>query len=443
MGYRPRNRGVQWGTIERPCSERGDVAMEDFLKSGILEFSAFGRGADGAVSRTFGSQSYRAAAERLRNYMAENGMKSWVDSVGNVHGLYPPDAAQLPVILVGSHLDTVPEGGMFDGLLGVLAGVECVRRLRQAHRPMRFAVHVLATNGEEGNELGGTFGSRCLVGRFDSAVPGMGEKIGKYGLSAEDIARAKMDFSRVRCYLELHIEQGNTLVRAGEEIGIVTGIVGLQRHAVTVRGVSNHAGTTMMAYRKDALVAAARMITEADRLARQYGRNLVATFSRVAVRPNALAVINNRVDMVLEVRNQDETFMEQYIQQVTAGAARTADAVFSPLVKKAPVQCDADIIGAMENACRGAKVRYRKMPSGATHDGNMLAMAVPIGMLFVPSRGGISHSKDEWTDWDQCEKGAAILYDTVVRLGDEAGEPTVPERVHAPQAGSAEWEKGL
>lgn len=397
------------------------------LKNLIIKFSAYGQEKNGAVSRTFGSDSYIKAANALQEYMDMCGMESYIDSVGNVHGIYKKADGEMAAkkeLLIGSHLDTVKEGGMFDGLLGVLAGVQCVKRIQREQRSLNCNLHIVATNGEEGNDLGGTFGSRCMMGQVE-LTPQFLEKAKKYGLEKEDIELAKMDFQSVCGYLELHIEQGKTLEETGDEIGVVTGIVGLQRYEILIQGESNHAGTTMMKYRKDALVKAAEIIRYGDSLARELGHNLVATFSKVEILPNVIAVINHQVKMILEFRNQDEAILEKYIatMQKQFSGVQGGDGIrvtFSPIVKKQPVHCNEKIIQAADRVCSRQNIPYRKMPSGATHDGNMMALNVPIGMLFVPSHGGVSHSRHEWTDWEQCELGAEVLYQTVIELSEES-----------------------
>lgn len=399
-----------------------DFISETEIREAVLQFAAYGMEPGGGISRTFGSRSYEDAARALKEYMEQEGLISYIDSVGNVHGIAQGSGARLrQELLVGSHLDTVQEGGRFDGLLGVMAGVLCCRQLRREGKQLPFDLHIIATNGEEGNELGGTFGSRCLTGKFDLNPPEIPEKLRRFSLTPEAVRKAEMDFSRAMGWLELHIEQGPTLEQMGEDIGIVTGIVGLQRYAVCVEGESNHAGTTMMEYRRDAVVRASEIICAGDALARQLGHDLVCTFSNIKIHPNATAVINNRVEMLLECRNRQEGLMEEFVSQLRQQFEGRSDVrvTFRNTVKKAPVECDSRFVHAAEAVCLKHGIACRKMPSGATHDGNMMALRVPIGMLFVPSRGGISHSKEEWTDWNQSRTGCEMLYQTILSLEEQ------------------------
>jgi hydantoinase/carbamoylase family amidase len=218
--------------------------------------------------------------------------------------------------------------------------------------------------------------------------------------------------------LELHIEQGNTLEKEQKKIGIVTGIVGLERYQVTMMGKSNHAGTTMMEYREDAVTAAARFIAAMDEKTREIGDHLVCTFSRFTITPNVLAVINREVTMVLECRNQKKERMEELASEAKRFLSGQK-AKMEPLVKKDPVDCHPAIVEQMEQVCIKQNISYRKMPSGATHDGNCFAKKMPIGMLFIPSIGGVSHCREEESAWEDVMQGISVLHDTVLRLAAE------------------------
>lgn len=385
------------------------------FKDRMLHIAQIGQEADGSISRVFGSDAYEEAAKEMQAYMRASGMESYIDSVGNVHGIYRCRQKDAKEILIASHLDTVLHGGRFDGLLGVMAGIECVRRLQEEGKELGVDVHVIATNGEEGNELGGTFGGRAMMGMLPEteAFYALAEK---YGYTKEKLAQARYDTSRCKCYLELHIEQGNLLEKEHRQIGVVTGIVGLERYFVTIDGQSNHAGTTMMEYRDDALVKAGGFIVAMDQKAREIGDRLVCTCSRLSVEPNVLAVINRQVSMVLECRNQKKERMQELIR-VAEKLLEKLHGTISCLVRKDPVDCDQRIVQTMEAVCKEKKIAYQDMPSGATHDGNSFAKKMPIGMLFVPSKNGLSHCKEEATDWDDIALGISVLYETLLRLG--------------------------
>ena len=392
------------------------------LKTQIEKIAQIGREPDGGISRVFGSEAMRQGIRQVKEYFCACHMETYVDAAGNVHGILKginPDSGE---ILVGSHLDTVKEGGMFDGLLGIVAGAECVRQIYEEKVPHDRDLHLIATNGEEGNELGGTFGSRAMMGLLPLSSPEFCEKAKKYGFSKEDLESAELDTGRAKAYLELHIEQGPTLYHRGEKIGIVTGIVGLRRYKVVVYGQSNHAGTTMMEDRNDALVSAAKIVLMGDELARKTGHHFVETVGIMNVYPGSAPVIPNRVEMVLEIRSDSEERMDQFIESFQKQVSRIAKTEISLMVKKQPVQCERSLTEKLEEICIKQKLSYRKMPSGATHDGNAFASRVPIGMIFVPSVNGISHAKEEWTGWEDAVLGRNVLYELLKELVTEEEE---------------------
>lgn len=399
-------------------TKRTGMLMKDAvenLKKRMLEFAEIGREEDGGISRTFGSPAMEQGILKMQEYFRSCGMKTLVDPVGNVHGILEGSDPQAGELLVGSHLDTVKEGGIFDGLLGIVAGAECAGRMKEEGVSHAKTLHLIATNGEEGNELGGTFGSRAMMGLLPLDDPDFLQKAKKYGYSRQNLEEAILDTDSAEGYLELHIEQGPTLVNHQEEIGIVTGIVGLRRYQVVVHGVSNHAGTTMMEDREDALVKAAKVILLGDRLARDMGHHFVETVGILQVYPGSAPVIPNRVEMVLEIRNDSGERMDRFLEQFVKEGKQIAELEISELVKKDPVQCAPEWINGLEELCKERNIKYRIMPSGATHDGNAFATKLPIGMIFVPSVNGISHSKVEWTNWEDAQRGADLLYEILIK----------------------------
>lgn len=391
----------------------------DRMKEKLFELAKIGQDREGGISRIFGSEAMKEGQQAVMAYFRECGLNTWMDCAGNVHGVLSSGRENAKEIFIGSHIDTVRQGGIFDGLLGVVAGAETAARLLREKVPLTKDVHIIATNGEEGNELGGTFGSRAMMGLLPVDSKEYLEKAASFGFSREDLLKASLNTDRAACYLELHIEQGPTLYKHKEQIGIVTGIVGLRRYQVTVYGISNHAGTTMMEDREDALVAASRIILMGDELARKAGHHLVETVGVMKVYPGSAPVIPNRVEMVLEIRNEEETLMDDFMAEFTQQAESMARVKIEPIVAKAPVKCREELVNLIEKACKEEAVRYRRMPSGATHDGNAMAVKMPVGMIFVPSKDGISHSKDEWTEWKDIECGMEVLWKVLLLLEKE------------------------
>lgn len=388
------------------------------IKFNLLRIGKYGQDETGAVTRLLFSEAYQQASQELIRYMEEAGMRTWVDRIGNIHGIYSGDNDDDKTILLGSHLDTVKNGGLFDGLLGVITSIECVREFNEQNIKLDHNIEVVAFNAEEGNILGGTFGSRCVMGLIDTSDEELLNKASTFNLTKEDLEGARMNTESIDCYLELHIEQGNTLEKRQKDIGVVNGIVGLQRYEISIKGVHNHSGTTMMENRKDALVELSKLIVKIDELARRYGNNLVATVNDVKISPNVLGVITGEVECVLEIRNLDHELMEEFIKEISnylKGAGGFESAI-SKIISKQPVDCHPQIVAIMDDICKENTMSYEIMPSGATHDANAMAERMPVGMIFVPSKDGISHSKDEYTKWEHITVGAELLYKTILKI---------------------------
>lgn len=397
------------------------MLSKENIKNKILELSQIGADEAGGISRVFGSDYMKEATIRVETYFKECGMETYVDTVGNVHGILKcgnPDAKEL---FMGSHLDTVKQGGMFDGLLGVVAAAEIVRAFVEEKITLNKNIHVIASNGEEGNELGGTFGSRTMCGMLDLSSSEFLKKAEKYGYNEEILKKARLDTKNADCYMELHIEQGPTLYNRKEKIGIVTGIVGLRRYEIVVNGVSNHAGTTMMEDRDDALVRASKIVLYTDQLARKIGNRLVATIGVMNVYPGIAPTIPNKCEMILEVRAESENLLDTFITKFKEDICTDEKIKIKEFVRKKPVKCNEELLHSFEEICEKMNLAYEIMPSGATHDGNAMATLMPIEMIFIPSKNGISHSKDEFSEWDDVTDGAQVLYEGVKLRCTEKG----------------------
>ncbi len=369
------------------------------------------------ISRVFGSSAAEKVREELKAVFTECGMRTSIDGAGNVHGILSCGLENAPEVVIASHYDTVVHGGLYDGLLGVAAGAWIAKTLSEdVSKRRRMDLHVIATNGEEGNELGGTFGSRAMMGMLPLDDSAWLSKAEKYGYTRQMLEGARMETARCAAYLELHIEQGPTLYKHAQKVGVVTGIVGLRRYKVTVSGSTNHSGTTMMEDRDDALVKAARLIAAANDLAVDIGRNLVETVSVLEVLPGAAAVIPGGVEYIMEIRDEDKAVMDLFMRKFTELSRQYKGISIAEVVSKDPVKCDHRLQKVLLESCEVLGLPYRSMPSGATHDGNAMATKMPVAMLFVPSRDGRSHCKEEWTDWEDCCTGANVLYNAAEKI---------------------------
>ena len=377
-----------------------------------------GKNTDGSYTRSCYSPAYFEAVEIVEKKMKELGMEVSRDAAGNIHGVLPGTEPGAKSIIMGSHLDTVPCGGLFDGAYGVAAGLEVVRRLKEEGKMFRHSLELYGFNAEESNPIGGTFGSRAVAGLVDPKQPGLQDALWEYGYTVPEILACKRDFSDAKCYLELHIEQGDYLFNEGLQIGVVSGIVGIIRYRVTAIGHSNHAGTTMMKKRKDAMVAMARLIAQADERCRKIDDTLVLTVGTIQCWPGSENVIPGKVECTFEMRHMDREKTDELIDEIR----RIADGIdmvefeITKKIDKGSVKCDEHLMEVITRAASDAAVTHVIMPSGAGHDANPMAHCLPVGMIFVPSKDGLSHCKEEWTSDKELECGSEVLYRTLTLL---------------------------
>ena len=359
----------------------------------------------GHLRRTFLSPPMRGVHRLLREWMEAAGMQVWIDAAGNLRGVYPAAQDPAPRLLLGSHLDTVPDAGAFDGVLGVVLAIELVDSL--ADRRLPFAIEVAAFSDEEGVRFGVPFlGSRALTGALDAALlarcdpagVSLEEAIRAFGLDPQRLPEARLD-ERAFAYLEFHIEQGPELDSLHLPLAVVTSIAGQSRATVTFRGEARHAGTTPMPLRRDALAGAARWIAFVEHHARRTP-GLVATVGALQVSPGAANVVSGEVRASLDVRHPDNSARRCALQTLRAAADRIAasrglTAEWRLHADAPSTPCDAALTGSLARAVETAGFPVHRMPSGAGHDAMILAQCLPIAMLFLRSPGGISHHPAE------------------------------------------------
>lgn len=363
--------------------------------------------------------NYLKARDFLKDRMIEAGMSVHVDSIGNLYGRYDGMAPQGRAILSGSHLDAVPNGGRYDGALGIVGALEAIQSVHEQYGPLPIPLEVIAFIAEEASLLGGTFGSRAIMGLapLDQTEEGFRWS----GLTRQNIADAKLDPAGYKAYLELHIEQGPILERKNIEIGIPTGIVSIVRYKITLHGQANHAGTTPMSERRDAMRAAAQLLTSwfhwVDSRLKEKDDFVcnVGTFSLV---PNSPAVVPGEASFVLELRSLSDRIDAEITEAFRRQLAPFSD--FTPsmdsVVSKPSVALDEKVISAVERAAAVCKLSAQRMPSGASHDAAAMAHFMPAGMIFVPSVGGVSHNMNETTPDVDMLKGVRVLSETVLQL---------------------------
>jgi N-carbamoyl-L-amino-acid hydrolase len=398
------------------------------LKTHIETLSTYGRNPAGrGITRSCWSPVHEQARAWLVGKMKEAGLETHVDPAGNTFGRIPGEGA---AVLTGSHIDTVPEGGPLDGALGVLAGLECLQTIRQARLSPRRPLAVVAWSDEEGR-YGSLFGSRAFTGRLDPAqIPTLrsvdGESLvdamARAGYDASKVVDARCDPRTLHAYVELHIEQGPHLEAAGLPIGLVEGIVGIRRNRLTFIGEPDHAGTTPMAWRKDAFLAAAEYALKArEHIVRKGSGRSVTNFGRIELAPGVSNIVPARALLLQEMRELDPKILARLDRECLALARTVARrrglrVTVETLSRNEPARCAPTVMRAVQSACETLRLKYKAMPSGAGHDAQNLARVTDSGMLFIPSRGGRSHRPDEMSDWKAIERGANALLHTLLTL---------------------------
>jgi allantoate deiminase len=369
---------------------------------------------DGGVSRFAWTPELAQANEWLVGRLQELGLETEIDAAGNVLGRW--EEGEGTAVLVGSHLDTVPRGGRYDGALGVLAALEVVRTLKHEGISLRRPLWIVSFNDEEGSRYQtGMLGSRAFIGDLDPEDwrrRGVADAMAAGGFDFERLGEAKA-VDRVGAYLELHIEQGPVLEQEGLDVGIVSGIAGLLGFRVRLTGEANHAGTTPMASRRDALAGAARIVLELRDEARSRG-DMTANVGILTVAPGGFNVIPGTAEFTIDARAGDadtfaraEKFVRDTLERVAA--EEQLELEVTKTHRKPPTPLDPGLQDLLAQGAAAEGATARSMPSGAGHDAMVLAKHVPAAMLFVPSRAGISHSPDEYTSPEQCELGARVL----------------------------------
>ena len=386
----------------------------------------------GGVCRLALSDADCLGRDRVAGWMRDLGLAVAVDRIGNVIGIRP-GLEDGPPVVVGSHIDTVATGGLYDGALGVLAGLEVVAVLNDAGIATRRPLAVAFFTNEEGSRFApDMMGSGVLTGHLDLeaalAAPGIdGATVGAELARIGYAGAAPVGSFAAHCYLELHIEQGPVLDAEGIAIGAVTGVQGIVWTEYRFRGQTNHAGTTPMAARHDAGYVAAALAVEARRLALAAGGHQVATVGRLGVTPGLTNVVPGEALLTTDLRNTDGAALERADAHLQAFARGTAAAEgvaidIRPLARFAPVAFDPRMVGLVERTARDLGLTVRRLPSGAGHDAQMFAPRCPTAMIFVPNRDGISHNVAEHSEPEAIGAGAQVLLRVVLeKAGTAAG----------------------
>ena len=441
-GFRPlggRPSGIRLGERHRQALR---VAVRDWYPLPVASTEAGGRvfadlmrlaemvepGQPGWTRRVF-TPEYLKSRELVWELMASSGLEVRRDPAGNLIGALRGTDAELPALILGSHTDTVAGGGRFDGPCGVMAAIEAVRRIREGGLRPRRTVWVVDFLGEEPNDFGiSCVGSRAAAGHLspvhlqlvDRTGRTLAEALAQMGGDPDRIAEALWPAGTASAYLELHVEQGTRLEEAARGLAVVTAIAGIHRAEIRLEGRADHAGTTPMDRRRDALLAAAEVSLEVERLGRRHGLG-VATVGRLELEPNSPNVVAERATLIAEFRSGDpgwlsatDELLQELVEKVPARRAVRGQLTW--LSREDPTPCSEGLRSVLLDSAREIGEEPLELASWAGHDAVQVAAICPVAMLFIPSRGGRSHCPDEWTDPEQVEVGARALTAAVTRL---------------------------
>jgi len=398
------------------------------LQDTLERLSRIGRPAGGDFSSGVSRFAYSDADIEGRAYvmtlLKAAGTEPSIDAAGNIHALREGAVAGLKPIVIGSHIDSVPAGGNFDGALGALGAVEVLRTLSDHHVRLRHPLEVVIWSNEEG----GTVGSGLAAGTLspsvlDGTLNGIRRREGlaRIGGDPDRIASARLTRGYDAGYVELHIEQSGRLEKAGKTIGVVDGIVAIDEYQADIQGVPNHAGATPMPERRNALLAAAKLIEAVQEEVTRLPGAQVGTVGHLEVFPNVRNIVPGRVTHSIELRDLDAGKIKAIASRITARAEAIAHETgtritIQPLEHDAAAFADPGIQKDIEGAAASLGLGVMHLPSGAGHDAASMSAVGPMGMIFVPSVGGVSHSPKELTSWVDCAAGAAVLLETVRRF---------------------------
>jgi beta-ureidopropionase / N-carbamoyl-L-amino-acid hydrolase len=402
----------------------------DRLQDAIHQLASIGALPNGGVCRLAFSDEDLQARKLVEFWMMEAGMDIHIDVAGNIIGRYAgksiSKSTSMGAFATGSHIDTVTVGGIYDGCLGVLAGIEVVRVLKENSIRLNHPLEVIVFTDEERSVIG----SKAMAGQileeanyYSTDSTPIQTCLEKIGGDWSKIQTAKRDKSEIAAFIELHVEQGGVLEHLNLPIGIVTGVVGQYRFAVNITGRANHAGTTPMNMRKDALVAASQIVLAVNKIAVETPGEQVATVGYLNVSPNATNTVPGNVDLRIDIRDLSEEHLENLItkirNEITAIGMKTkTEITIQQTLHIKPTLAAIKVINTMEEVCQKAGINYTQLPSRAGHDAQEIGRITDMGMIFIPSKGGISHAAVEYTSPEECTLGANVLLQTFLKLDD-------------------------
>jgi beta-ureidopropionase / N-carbamoyl-L-amino-acid hydrolase len=404
----------------------------DRILANLQAFARIGYQPGGRMLRLAFTQDDLRARQLLLHLMSQSGLENRVDAFGNVFGRLPApgEANEQPPVLIGSHLDTVIDGGRFDGSLGVVAALETVSFLKDHADQLQRPVEIVSFAAEESSRFGrGTLGSAMVAGVWqpekimslqDADGRTLGAVLQRIGLDPARVGDARRDPGSYRAFLEIHIEQGRVLEESDNQVGVVEAIAAPTRFRLTLEGQADHSGATPMTLRRDALAGAAEVILAVERLSKTRD-NVVGTVGTIQAEPGAINIVPGRARMSIDIRATSSENKRAVVEAITDEIDRIArdrnlETNTELLSDEEPVPLDTELIELLSACSRTREISAIRMPSGAGHDAMQMATICPSAMLLVPSRDGISHNPDEWTDLNDLVAGIQVYVDAAWHL---------------------------
>lgn len=403
------------------------------IKKDIEELAKFNSSNEGGLTRFSLTAEDKMARDYLKEQLNKLNVKVYEDNAGTLFARREGTDADAPVIMIGSHFDSVKNGGNFDGPAGVIMALEIFRTMEENNIETRYPMEFVAMIEEEGGRFGsGVFGSRAMAGLVDydqlernkdKDGISMAQALRDFGFEPEKIAETKRNREDVKAFIELHIEQGPILENEGKDVGIVDFIVGINEFKVEVSGRPDHAGTTPMDMRADPLSVASKVVAKVDSYPGPENNGTVATVGVLEVKPGAANIVPAQVVFTVDIRSKDESSIKNVKKKILdelQGLTKDTDVTYTvtEMLDVKPVKMNEEMVNLFKESGEEKGISYRNMISGAGHDAMVMAAVTEVGLVFVPSKGGRSHSKEEWTDYDKLQKGIELIYDTILKLGE-------------------------
>lgn len=409
------------------------LTNRDRIQIDIENLSKFNASPGKGLTRLSFTKEDRGAREYIKSQLKSAGLSVYEDAAGTVVGRIEGKLKDAPCIMVGSHFDSVRNGGNFDGPAGVVTALEIARTIKENNIELNYPIEFVGLIEEEGSRFGGgLFGSRAMAGLVsresldeykDDEGISIAQAMDDFGFNPDKIHEAKRDPKDLKAFLELHIEQGPILENNNMDIGIVEYIVGITQIEITFQGRADHAGTTPMDMRSDALDAASNLISNISGFARDAGPSTVATVGILKLSPGSANIVPSQVTFTVDIRSDQEELIDGVVNKIKAKAEELSEdkGVGFSIEKKLsvnPIKLSDDIIQLFKTNCQSLNFTNQLMLSGAGHDAMIMASLTEVGLLFVPSLQGRSHCPEEWTDYDELHKGVEVIFQTILNLAE-------------------------